>query len=177
MFVRPKQIIHTIGIEPGMVVADFGSGSGHYIIPVAKIVGIYGVVYAIDVQKDLLSAIKSNAELNNLNNVRIIWGDLEKEKGSHLADQSVNVVIISNILFQVEDKEAIAKEAFRVLKDGGRAFIIEWDEKFLRIGPPKEQRIKKEDCLELFEKIGFEKIEDVNVGENHYGIIFIKRRS
>lgn len=174
MFVRPEEVVHNIGMEPGMVVADFGAGSGYYSLASAKAVGNSGRVYAIDIQKDLLGAIKTNAEVNNLSNIRIIWADLEIEQGSHLANNSVDVVIISNILFQVDNKESVAKEAFRILKEGGKTAVIEWSDEASKIGPPVDKRIKKEDCIEVFKSTGFVKEREFKTGDTHYGILFKK---
>jgi FkbM family methyltransferase len=167
-FANPEEIVKNIGLEQGMTVVDFGAGSGHYIIPAAKLVGEKGKVYAVDVQKDLLSAIKSNAEKNNFSNVEIIWADLEKLESTRLADNSVDVLIISNILFQVEDKEAITREASRILKKKGRAAVIEWNEL------KGERQVKKTDCVKLFTDSGFSKEKELEAGDGHYGILFIK---
>lgn len=167
-FIKPEEIVKSIGLEQGMTVVDFGAGSGHYINPVAKLVGESGRVYAIDVQKDLLAAIKSNAEKSGFKNVEIIWADLEKTESTRLADNSIDKAIISNILFQLEDKGAIAREAMRVLKKGGDAIIIEWIE--LKNG----RRLDKTDCAKIFMSAGLEKEKEFDAGDNHYGIIFHK---
>lgn len=172
-FVKPEEVIKKIGIEPGMVVADFGAGSGHYSIAAAKIVRNTGKVYSIDIQKDLLAAIKSAAVLNNLSNIEIVWSDLETPEGSRLADNSANAVIISNILFQV-NKEAILKEASRILKNDGKIAVIEWDKKNGKMGPPAERRVSKEECLEIFRNAHFKLAKEFIAGENHYGLLFEK---
>lgn len=174
MFVRPEEVIKKIGIEPGMVVADFGAGSGHYSIAAAKIVRNTGKVYSVDIQKELLAAIKSAAALNNLSNVEIVWSDLEIPEGSRLADNSADAVIISNILFQVNDKEAVLKEASRILKNDGRIAVIEWGKKEGKMGPPMEKRVSKEECLEIFKNAHFKLAKEFTAGENHYGLLFEK---
>jgi ubiquinone/menaquinone biosynthesis C-methylase UbiE len=173
-FIKPEEIAKNIGLEQGMTVADFGAGSGHYVIPMAKLVGSSGRVYAIDVQKDLLKAIKANTAANNLLNVEIIWSDLETPEASRLENNSIDAVMISNILFQVEKKEQIVKESFRILKNEGIAVVIDWIDSFGGLGPKKENVIKKEDCIKLFADMGFEIKKEIPAGENHYGIIFIK---
>lgn len=158
-----------------MVVADFGCGSGHYTLACAKVVTKTGTVYALDIQQDLLKSVKSSADLNNFRNVEIIWADLEAPEGSHLVKDSVDVVIVSNLLFQAENRGQIAKEAFRVLKNGGRAGVIEWDvsEKG-KFGPALSQRISKEKSQALFLQEGFRLEKEFQPGDNHYGLIFIK---
>ncbi len=189
-FVRPEEVVKEFKLEPGMVVADFGSGSGHYTIACAEIVGSGGKVYAIDVQKDLLESVKNTADMNNLNNVEIIWGDLETSGGSRLADGSVDFVVVSNILFQAEDREAVAKETSRVLKKNGRVAVIEWAAKgeprqgressLMDIGvgkgfgPAPDKRISKEEAQTLFIQNGFKLKREIQPGENHYGLIFVK---
>ena len=168
MFIKPEEIVKNIGLEQGMTVIDFGAGSGHYIIPAAKLVGENGRVYAVDIQKDLLATIKSNAEREGFRNVEIIWTDVEKLESTRLADNSVDKVIISNILFQLEDKGTVAREAMRILKKGGGAVIIEWNEL------KDERQLDKIACEKIFLEAGFKKEKEFDAGDKHYGIIFHK---
>ena len=69
-----------------MHVADLGAGSGHYTLAAAKKVGESGRVYAIEVQKDLLTRIKNLAQTEHINNVEVIWGDVENRGGTKLKD-------------------------------------------------------------------------------------------
>lgn len=165
-FVKPEEIVKNIGLEQGMTVVDFGAGSGHYALAAAKLVGEKGRVYAIDIQKDLLAKIKSEAEKRGLSNLEIIWTDVEKLESTRLADNSVDEAIISNILFQLEDKGAIAREAMRILKKGGDAsvIVIEWN----------DGRFDKSVCEKIFKEAGFNKEKEFEAGDKHYGIIFHK---
>lgn len=160
-----------------MVVADFGCGSGHYTFAAAKIVGKEGIVYAIDVQKELLQLVKNAADINHVKNIEIIWADLEEQNGSRLAGGLVDVVIISNILFQADSKEEIVKEAFRVLKNNGIAAVVEWGEaeKEIKFGPAREKRISKEECERMFLQEGFKLDKEFVAGDGHYGLIFKKK--
>ena len=54
MFSNPQQNIEKVNVDPGMKIADLGSGAGHYSIAAAKLVGPSGNIYAVDVQKELL---------------------------------------------------------------------------------------------------------------------------
>lgn len=174
MFVSPEQIIKNLDLEPGMIVVDFGSGSGHYTVAAAEVVTNAGKVYSIDVQKEMLEAVKSRCEIKGLSNVEIVWADLELPKGSHLADNFSDTVIISNILFQAEDKKVITDEAFRILKENGKVAVIEWDKKEDKVGPPLDKRISFEETRKVFEETGFKMEKKIETGDNHYGIIFKK---
>ncbi len=175
-FVRPEEIVKKyFGLRAGDVAADFGAGSGHYVFPVAKIVRDSGVVYAVDIQKDLLEKIKSRAHEEGLKNVEIVWSDLDKPEGSRLAEGSADLIIISNLLFQVENKEEVVKEAFRALKKGGRAAVIDWSDSFGGLGPRKEDVMDKEECKKLFLENGFVLNDEFDAGAHHYGFIFKKQ--
>jgi ubiquinone/menaquinone biosynthesis C-methylase UbiE len=162
-----------MGIEPGMVVADFGAGSGFYTMEAAKRVSNSGKVYAIDIQRELLKAIKSKAEAAGYSNVEILWADLEKPEGSKMAKETADRVIISNILFQIKDKKAVASEALRILKSEGKLILIEWNESS-KLGPAPEERLTQEQARELFEGIGFIFEKDFDAGHSHYGLIFVR---
>jgi len=172
MFVKPEAIAKVLDILPGMKVADFGAGAGFYTIPIAKKVGAAGKVYALDIRKEVLELIRSKSREMRLLNVETLLTDIEANEGSHLKDGSVDLVIISNILFQVEGKEKIAEEAFRILKPSGRVVIVEWDEEKKAFGPPLSHRVNRQAAEDFFLKAGFVFEKEFNAGENHYGIIF-----
>jgi ubiquinone/menaquinone biosynthesis C-methylase UbiE len=116
-FAHPGKNIAALGIEPGMMIADFGAGSGAYVLEIAKVLEKSGRVYAVDVQKDLLRRIHTEAKKRGIDQcVELIWGDLEAPGGSKIADDMVDLVLISNLLFQVPDKLALLREARRILK-------------------------------------------------------------
>lgn len=174
MFLNPEEIIINFEIRHGMIVADFGSGSGHFVMAVAKKLAGTGVVYAIDVQKNLLEALKSKAEKDSLSNVEIIWADIEGKEGTKLASCSVDFAILSNILFQVDNKESVAKECFRVLRNGGRAAVIDWTKMIAVAGLTGGKVVARQEAERIFLQEGFIEGKDFSAGDNHYGIMFRK---
>ena len=119
-FVRPESVIALLDLKKGDHVADFGAGHGYFTLPIARAVGSEGKVYALDVQKSVLDVIRSRAKLVHLLNIECIWADLENPGGSKLKDAFVEFVIMANIAFQAETKDTIFKEAYRILRPGGR---------------------------------------------------------
>ncbi len=173
MFSDPTANLKQFDLRDGMSVADFGAGSGHYSIAAAKIMH-GGKVYAIDVQKDLLARLKSEAERNRASGIEIISGDIEKKGGTKLADKSVDRVIFSNILFQLEDKKGGIAEARRILKDGGKLLLIDWSDSWGGMGPAQSAVVSASKAEELFTANGFSKEREIDAGANHYGMIFVK---
>ncbi len=170
-FIDPKNNIEQFGLSEGMRVADLGSGSGFYVIESSKVVGGEGRVYAVDVQKDLLEKVKASASLEGLNNIEIIWGDIEKLGGTKLADASVDAVIISNTLFQVEEKDNLLIETGRILRPNGRVLVVDWTDSFNGLGPAPESVFTGQQAKDLFQKNGFVLDKEISAGEHHYGFI------
>ncbi|MBU1557795.1 methyltransferase domain-containing protein [Patescibacteria group bacterium] len=173
-FIDPKNNIAQFGLNQGMKVADLGSGSGFYVMESSKAVGNDGRVYAVDVQKELLERIKASASLEGLSNIEIIWGDIEKLGGTRLADFSVDAVILSNTLFQVEEKENLINEMKRILRPKGRALIVDWTASFGGLGPAPESVFTEHQAKDLFQKNGFVLDKDISAGEHHYGFVVRK---
>lgn len=171
-FAHPMRNVEFLGIEPGMLVADFGSGSGAYVLAIAERLQGFGHVYAVDVQRDLLRRTANEAAKQGLKTVEVIWADLEMPNASKLASNTLDVVLISNLLFQVPDKQALLREARRILKKTGRLIIIDWSDSFGNMGPIKEDVVKKDAMLVLAQKTGFELADEFPPGDHHYGLIF-----
>lgn len=169
-FSEPEIIVRELQLLPDMTVADFGVGSGYYTVAVARQLH-GGLVYAVDIQPSLLRRVKNLAEHEGLRNVEIVAGDVTKPEGSGLPKGTVDVVIIANVLFQIEDKEALIKEAKRVLMKGGRALVVDWTDSYGGIGPQAKDVIKKEDAMTLFMNNGWKLVREIRAGSHHYGFI------
>ncbi|PIQ66995.1 MAG: hypothetical protein COV95_01125 [Candidatus Zambryskibacteria bacterium CG11_big_fil_rev_8_21_14_0_20_40_24] len=174
MFSEPNKNIEQAGIQAGDYVADLGSGSGFYTLSAAKVVGERGKVFAIDIQKDLLTKTKNDLAKEGVFNVDILWGDIEKLGGTRLNDSSVDWVILSNILFQVREREIVAKETARILKSGGRVLVVDWSDSFGGLGPRQEDVVSPDNAKNLFLKLGLVVDKEINAGAHHYGIVMKK---
>jgi ubiquinone/menaquinone biosynthesis C-methylase UbiE len=172
MFSNPEQNVAQLGIREGMSVADFGAGTGAYSKACSYKAGYSGKVYAIEVQKDLVKKLESDLKTWGISNVTCIWGDIEKINGTKLANNTMDVVIASNILFQTEDKFGLINEIKRVLKKNGRVLIIDWNESFGGMGPKFDHVVSESMAKDLFSKQGFKFVEKITAGAHHYGIIF-----
>ncbi len=175
-FTHPRRNVAALGVEPGMSVADFGSGSGIYVLHIAEALENAGHVYAIDIQRDLLQRTKNEAHRRGFKNVEVIWTDLEHKGASKIADKKLDLVLISNLLFQVENKAALFIEAARILRPAGRLAVIDWRESTLsggwRMGPQKSDVVTKEAAEALARKAGFGLEREFSAGAHHYGLIF-----
>jgi SAM-dependent methyltransferase len=104
-------------LKPGEVVLDLGSGGGIDVLLSARRVGPTGKAYGIDMTDDMLALARENQQKAGLTNVEFLKGEIEHLP---LPDNSVDVIISNCVINLAADKDAVLREAFRVLKPGGR---------------------------------------------------------
>src|SRR6185436_6164723 len=104
-------------LKPGETVLDLGSGGGIDVLLSATRVGPTGKAYGLDMTDDMLALAEENKRKSGLGNVEFLKGDIEQIP---LPDHSVDVIISNCVINLAADKDRVLKEAFRVLKPGGR---------------------------------------------------------
>lgn len=173
-FVDPTKTVHDFGVKSGMLVADVGCGSGHYVKMLAHAVGDKGHVYAIDVHKDMLTKLDREMGRLGFKNISTILCDAEKEKGTKLKDSLLDLALLSNVLFQSDDDRGMFREMHRILKPGGRLVIIDWTDSFNGMGPHKKHVYTKGQALSRSHEAGFSVVSEFTPGAHHYGVILSK---
>ena len=173
-FTNPEFNIRELGVYEGQVAVDFGAGAGIYTMLLAEHVGESGRVYAVEVQKELLSNIRNDATTRGFKNIEVIWGDIENLGGSKVKDAIADVAVVSNVLFQAEDKVGLVREVRRVLKPQGKLLLIDWKESFGGLGPARDAVVSEQSARELCEQEGFVVKKTFNAGEHHYGLVMYR---
>jgi ubiquinone/menaquinone biosynthesis C-methylase UbiE len=157
----PTKIIERIGIQAGANILDFGAGSGSYSIPVAKIVGSTGRVYAADIHPLAIKEIRKKAEIKGIKNLYTIFTDCETK----LPGSSIDIVLLFYVLHDFKDPDSIIRELERILKSNG--IIVIMDHKFdntkvvstishatsaLKLRDAGERNVKSKEKLLIFSK-------------------------
>lgn len=174
-FTNPDKNIEQLNLQEGNSVVIFGSGAGGHSFAVARALKGTGRVIAVDVRGDMLSKLKNDAMKQNLTNVTPVLGNVELPNGSKQPTDSIDVVVIPNTLFAYDDKPAILKEAFRILKPGGRLLIVDWRSSFANMGPAQKDIVTMNESTQLAKDAGFTFTQNISAGTYHYGIVFTKK--
>ncbi len=170
-FLNPNKVLKQLKLKPDMIGADFGSGSGGWAIPLAQELED-GKVVAIDILEEPLSALKAKLKRRNINNVETIKSNVEALHGSKLLSGSCDLVLMTNLLFQIEDKELVLKEAKRVLKEKGRILIVDWKDG--KSFGPKHNRVVPNMVKKLAKKLSFKIEKEFETSPYHWALILIK---
>lgn len=171
-FVNPIEILDKLDLKDDMVVADFGCGSGGWVIPLAKKLE-QGIIYAIDLQEEMLSALESKLKAENIQNVRKVLSNIEDKEDLKLSPLSCDLILMTNLLFQVEDKKQVFKQANRVLKQNGKILVVDWNKD--AILSPDQKSVSQDEVKKIAEEFGLELKKEFSAGDYHYVLVFEKK--
>ncbi|MGV8150509.1 MAG: arsenite methyltransferase [Candidatus Woesearchaeota archaeon] len=165
-------------IKEGMTVLDLGSGAGFDCFLAAKKVGATGKVIGVDMTNEMIMKARENAKKYDYKNVEFKLGEIEQLP---IDDNSVDIIISNCVINLSPDKKQVFKEAYRVLKSGGKIFVsdIVLLEELSEEDKTNEEliagcvggAIMKEEYLKLIEDAGFKidkTIEDKEISKRQY---------
>jgi ubiquinone/menaquinone biosynthesis C-methylase UbiE len=172
-FLHPEETVKQLNIKKWMKVADFGCGSGYFTLPIAKKLAHESRVYAADIIEEALESVRSRARLQGLFNIETVRCNLEELNGTGLGENSMDLVLLANILFQSQKKVDIIKEAKRVLKESGEMAIIDWKPD-QPMGPAKDFIVSLGAVKKIVEDEGLRFKRELAVDKYHWGLVFNK---
>ena len=120
---QPERMLDSLKLKPGDYVADIGAGSGYITFRMAKRVGAKGVVYAVDIQPEMLQIIRSRMRLMQYRNVRPILGTI---KDPRLPAESVDLILMVDVYHEFDHPYEMTRSMVRSLKPGGRIAFVEY---------------------------------------------------
>lgn len=172
-FFDPSAILDKLGIQNIVGnITDFACGYGSFTIPAAR--RTKGLVYAIDIDEEMIRITQEKVRQNGLKNVIVLQKDFVVD-GTGLADSCCDRVMLFNILHAEEPLKILA-EAKRILVSGGKVSVIHWNyDPTTPRGPSMSIRPKPEQCQNWLIEAGF-KLEGtiIPLPPFHYGLTGIK---
>ena len=116
VFISPAKILHKIGLQKGQTILDYGCGVGVFTIPAAQIVGDDSVIHSLDINPLCIKAVEKEIGKRGVTNVKTILSD----RDTGLPDESVDIVLVYDVLQMIKERGRLMKELHRVLKPDGR---------------------------------------------------------
>ncbi len=120
---RTDLLLPELALKPGMVVADIGAGTGYIARRMAALVGPMGVVYAVDVQPEMIRMLQALAAKAGLAQVKPVLGAVDDVR---LAAASVDLAIMVDVYHELEFPREVLASIVRALKPGGRVVFVEY---------------------------------------------------
>jgi SAM-dependent methyltransferase len=152
---------------------DFGCGFGTFAIPAAKIVR--GIVYALDIDPEMVAATQAKADANGLGNLLVRQRDFVAD-GTGLDENSIDYAMLFNILHS-EEPLVLLREAWRILRPQGILAITHWNyDPTTPRGPSMAIRPRPELCLEWSKQVGFSPAHKgiIDLPPYHFGLVLIR---
>jgi ubiquinone/menaquinone biosynthesis C-methylase UbiE len=164
----PEPVLAQAGIGPGMSVLDIGAGTGYWTLPLSRMVGPDGRVFAVDVEPLMIEDLHALVREHGLSNVEVVQsGELAIPLGDEVAD----VAVLGFVLHEPPDLLAFLHEMARLLVPGGRILVVEWHKRETEFGPPVDHRVSEDEARELLEAAGFSALPAPSPHEDLYVIL------
>ena len=165
-YLPAKAILSKFAMKVGGAAVDIGCGPGYWTIPMAKLMGANGKVYAVDLEESMLAALRIRLKAVPKLHVQVMRST---EDRLPLPARSVDFAFLACVLHEL-DGPGTLREAARVLRPGGILGIVEWKKVRQREGPPYRIRLSPAQATKVLRDAGFEAQEPFEAGRYHYGI-------
>jgi ubiquinone/menaquinone biosynthesis C-methylase UbiE len=169
---RPDQIMDELGIAEGSVVADLGAGGGWFTIRLARRVGPNGVVYAEDIQREMIDAMTRRVERLGLRDrVRFQLGTASDPE---LPAAALDAALIVDAYHEMEQPVTLLRNLAQSLKATGRIGIVNFTKEGGGPGPPMEERVDAERVIRDAQGAGLRLTSRPNFLRYQYMLVFGK---
>ena len=141
-----------LGLRPGLVVCDLGSGNGYHSLPMAQAVAPDGRVLAVDIQPEMLIMLKERADRQEIQNIDRIIGE---GHDPHLPEASCDLVLMVDVYHEFSYPEPMLTAIRRALRPGGRVVLVEYREEDASVPIKPEHKMSKEQIIKEMRANGF----------------------
>jgi ubiquinone/menaquinone biosynthesis C-methylase UbiE len=150
---KPDEVIQSMALRNGDIVADLGAGTGYFTRRLAKAVAPSGRVYAVDIQPEMLSRLKENMEKAGIRNVEIVLGETDDPK---LPRGSFDWILLVDVYHELQHPKATLARMREALKHTGKVALVEYRlEGLTALHVNEEHRMSKKQVLAEWEPAGF----------------------
>ena len=164
---KPQAVVGAMSIEPGMVVADIGAGTGYFNPHLAKAVGPEGSVIAIDIEQTLVDHM--NARSDKTDNVQARLG---KSDDPGLKPAEVDRILLVDTYHHINERTAYFGALRQTVKPGGHLIVVDFKPGDLPVGPPPGHKIPPEKVVAELKNAGWNLVAQPDVLPHQYVLDF-----
>lgn len=166
---KPDQIMDALSIADGSTVADLGAGGGWFTIRLARRVGPNGLVFAEDIQPQMIESITRRVQREGLRNVKTVLGVADDPR---LPEGTIDAVLIVGVYHEMENPVALLRNVARSLSPKGRVGIVDFTKEGGGPGPPMDERVDPEHIARDAEAAGLRLLKRETFLRYQYLLIF-----
>jgi ubiquinone/menaquinone biosynthesis C-methylase UbiE len=166
---KPAEVVKALKIKEGEVIADIGSGSGYFTLPLARAAGRTGRVYAVDTNPDMIRHLNRRIRDLSVTNVVTV---LCAPDDPLLEDGSVDRFFICDTWHHIGGHAKYLALLKKMLKPGGQVILVDFKKAKTPVGPPMEMRIARDDLVQEMDTNGFRLAEEHTFLQYQYFLIF-----
>jgi ubiquinone/menaquinone biosynthesis C-methylase UbiE len=162
---KPDEVVAALGLAAGQTACDIGSGPGYFTLRLAEAVGDAGRVYAVDVEPEILGALRERVGASKRRNVVPVLGLPDDPL---LPPGLCDVALIVDTYHHFPDGPAYLRRLATSLRPGGRIVNIDYHKRPTPVGPPMDHRISREEFLVEVRRAGFAVLSDRELLPHQY---------
>jgi predicted methyltransferase len=166
---QPASIVAALAIAPGMAVADVGAGTGYLERLLSEAAGPRGVVYAVEVEPNLVTHLRARAERERTANVVPVLGSITDPR---LPAGRVDRILFVDTYHHVNDRVEYFRRLRGALAPGGWVVVVDWEKREDTVGPELAHRLAREQVTDEMERAGYRPLETAIRLLHQYVLVF-----
>lgn len=168
---HPVQVLDSLDLRRGEVVADLGAGSGYFTFRMAPKVGLAGKVLAVEIQEPMLNALRARAAAMKARNVEVVQGS---EIDPHLPIRGIDLVLLVDVYHELAYPYEVMSKVREALKPGGRLVFVEYRKEDPEVRIKEVHKMSVKQLEKEMNAVGFVHVRTVETLPLQHIVIFEK---
>jgi glutathione peroxidase-family protein/precorrin-6B methylase 2 len=145
-------MIKAMQIQPGQILCDMGAGNGYHTLKMSELTGKKGLVYAVDVQPEMLKMLKERAKKANINNIKTI---VNKYYNTGLPKASIDKMLMCDVYHEFSHPEHMLNDIYKALKPDGELMLVEFRKEDKAVPIKEDHKMSAAQVIKEMEANGF----------------------
>ena len=165
-----NNLLKNMNIQPGDTLADIGAGSGYHVFKISPILK-NGLIYAVDIQAEMLEKIQSRIDTQNSNNTAIVLGT---ERSVNLPENSVDKVLMVDVYHEFNYPYEMMQSIKKALRSNGKIYLVEYRGEDPRVPIKKIHKMTQKQAVKEMEAAGFKLLRNFENLPWQHCMVFVK---